>query len=241
MNTVVSKILICIPTFNERENILEILTRFRTICETDILIIDDNSPDGTGRYVQTLIDNQLISNLYLLRRPAKEGLGPAYKAGFSWGITTGYTHFLECDADGSHQPEEFPRILAKLNSADLILGTRWMPGGKVINWPLHRRLISQLGTKYAQTILRLPYRDLTGGYRLISAEALSKIHYEEISTLGYGFQIEMALRVARAHLRIVEIPITFIERRLGQSKMSQKIVIEAFLQTTRWALFPPRR
>lgn len=233
-----TKVLICIPTYNEAKNILEIVRRWDTVLssyqniEGEILIIDDNSPDKTA----DLVANQEISRVSILRRPKKEGLGPAYIAGYTWGLDRGFNLFVESDADGSHQPEEFPRLLDGVNGAQLCLGTRWMPGGAVINWPITRRLISRCGTLYAQKALRLPYKDLTGGYRIISREALEAIDITSITSKGYGFQIEMVMRAHDAGLAITQVPITFIERTAGESKMSRAIVFEALRQTTRWGV-----
>lgn len=196
----------------------------------DILVIDDNSPDGTAAIVEKLA----YPNLTILKRPRKEGLGPAYLAAFRWGLERNYDLIIEMDADGSHQPEELPRLLEAAQEADLVLGTRWMIGGKVLNWPLHRRLISRLGTWYAELALKLPYKDLTGGFRAYRGGLLNALDLSQVSTLGYGFQVEMALRSAQSGAIIREVPITFIERREGASKMSRAIVVEAFLKTTEW-------
>lgn len=230
-----STFLLCIPTYNEAENILEILNRSLAISieGLHILVIDDNSPDGTATLVESL-NNPDIS---ILRREKKGGLGPAYIAGFKWGLERNFDYFIEMDADGSHQPEELPALVDKCGKADLVLGTRWMPGGSVHNWPLYRRLISRMGTWYAEWALQMPYKDLTGGFRVISANALKAINLDQISTLGYGFQIEMAMRLHKLtndSSRIIEIPITFIERTKGKSKMSKKIIWEALVMTTRW-------
>lgn len=229
------KYLICIPTYNEAETIESIIYRFNQLLFTnytvDILVIDDNSPDGTADIVDNLSSR---IPLYVLKREKKEGLGPAYLAGFTWGLERDYDYFVECDADGSHQPEEFHILVEKSYENDLVLGTRWMIGGKVVNWPLIRRVISRAGTFYAQKVLNLPYKDLTGGYRIYSRKALEKIPFNTIATHGYGFQIEMAMRIHDNKMKIAEVPITFIERREGTSKMSKRIVLEALAQTTIW-------
>ncbi len=239
-----SKVLICVPTYNESENILEILRRLESAMAPlvrdysyEILVIDDNSPDGTA----TLVKNAEFEHVEILRREKKSGLGPAYLAGFTWGLERNFDLFVQCDADGSHQPEEISRLLAAVGGSDLVIGTRWMPGGEVQNWPLSRRLISRLGTKYAQIALRLPYRDLTGGYRVLTRKCLESIDYASVETIGYGFQIEIAMRTHDAGLSIAQVPITFIERTLGQSKMSKKIVWEALQQTTKWAFHRIRK
>ncbi len=233
-----SKVLICVPTYNESENICEILNRLETaitklenLFDFTILLIDDNSPDGTAK----IVAEARFDHVEILSRAEKGGLGPAYLAGFAWGLERNFDLFVECDADGSHQPEELHRLLEAIDGSALVIGTRWMPGGKVINWPIHRRLISRIGTKYAQIALRLPYRDLTGGYRVLTRGCLESIKLETVETLGYGFQIEIAMRTHDAGLSIVQVPITFIERTRGKSKMSKKIVWEALKQTTKWS------
>jgi len=227
-----STYLLCIPTYNEAESIVEILERTLAlnINGLEILVIDDSSPDGTAELVSALQNPKI----HILNRAKKEGLGPAYLAGFQWGLTQGFDFFIEMDADGSHQPEEIHRLVAAASGADLVLGTRWIAGGEVINWPWHRRAISRLGTWYAELALKLPYKDLTGGFRLYTAQILRSIDLNSISAVGYGFQIEMALRVSERGGIVREVPITFIERTKGRSKMSKAIVWEAFVKTTQW-------
>lgn len=225
------KTLVVIPTYNEALNISDLIARLRaTQLTLDILIVDDNSPDGTGQIADDLCDERT----FVLHRPGKGGLGPAYLAGFKWGYEQNYRHFVEMDADGSHQPEELQRLLDHSQNTDLILGTRWMEGGSVINWPASRRLISRFGTSYASLALGFPYKDLTSGYRVLSRELIVDILSAEITTVGYGFQIEI-VRIARANQRTIrEVPITFIERVAGKSKMSKRIVFEAWSKTTQW-------
>ncbi len=234
-----TKVLICIPTYNESENIVEILNRLNVVIDAiqsgylfTILVIDDNSPDETAN----LVASKNLKRVEILKRPQKAGLGPAYLAGFDWGMQRDFEIFVEFDADGSHQPEELPSLLDAFLGCDLVIGTRWMPGGKVVNWPLSRRLISRIGTKYAQIVLRLPYRDLTGGFRVLSRRCLETIHFQDIESLGYGFQIEIAMRAHEAGLAIAQVPITFIERSHGASKMTRRIVIEALAKTTKWSI-----
>jgi len=228
-----SKTLVIVPTYNEVANITDVIQRLKfATSDVDILIVDDNSPDGTGAVADSLVD----SRTHVLHRSEKGGLGPAYLAGFTWGHERGYEYFVEMDADGSHQPEEIARLLTAATGHDLVLGTRWMPGGSVINWPISRRLISRFGTRYASLALGLPYRDLTSGYRLLSRRLIEDIFTSQLTTIGYGFQIEI-VRIASAHQRsIIEVPITFVERVAGSSKMSRKIVIEAWRKTTIWGL-----
>ena len=210
---------------------MDVISRLRSAApDVDILIVDDNSPDGTGEIADSLKDEAT----FVLHRSEKGGLGPAYLAGFQWGFSKSYDRFVEMDADGSHQPEELRRLIEASEGADLVLGTRWMAGGSVINWPLSRRLISRFGTKYASVALGLEFRDLTSGYRVLSRRMMSAIFDAHLSTVGYGFQIEI-VRIASARgLKIVEVPITFVERVAGSSKMSRKIVVEAWRKTTIW-------
>jgi dolichol-phosphate mannosyltransferase len=232
MHVDIEELLICIPTYNESENILKLIERLRRIDKFHILVIDDNSPDRTAN----LVLQQNYTNVSLLNRPSKSGLGPAYIAGFNWAIQQNYHYVVELDADGSHHPEQLPSLISALKNSDMVIGTRWMPGGSVENWPVIRKAISRFGTYYAQKVLRLPYKDLTSGYRVISVNALERVNFKNIETLGYGFQIEMALRVHEAGLKIAQVPITFTERIRGKSKMSKRIVIEALIQTTKWGL-----
>ena len=237
------RILVCIPTFNEIENIESILRRVLAVRaailesksdvdDLQILLIDDASPDGTSNFASNL----KLPQVNILNRSEKSGLGPAYIAGFTWGLEHGFTHMVEMDADGSHQPEELLRLVNRIPDADLILGTRWMPGGMVRNWPLRRRILSLLGTQYASKALRLPYKDLTGGYRILSVELLKMVDLREIQSKGYGFQIEMVMRAQAAGARIVQVPVTFIDRTLGRSKMNGAIAFEAISQITGWAI-----
>ena len=226
-----SRTLVIIPTYNEAANITDVILRIRaTALDVDILVVDDKSPDGTGEIADSLAN----SKTFVLHRTNKTGLGPAYLAGFSWGLERGYSYFVEMDADGSHQPEELSRLLDQSKSADLVLGTRWMPEGRVRNWPISRRLISRFGTRYASIALGLPYRDLTSGYRLLSRQLISDIFDSQLTTIGYGFQIEIVRIAANHQHRIIEVPITFVERVAGSSKMSGKIVLEAWRKTTLW-------
>jgi len=231
-----STYLICIPTYNEAENIVGIIERTlaTNIEGLSILVIDDGSPDGTARLVEEVAEKLADPRIHLLRRNSKSGLGPAYLAAFDWALQRSYDYVIEMDADGSHQPEELSRLIEASQNADLVLGTRWMPGGKVENWPIYRRAISRIGTWYAEIALKVPYKDLTGGYRVLSRNLLESIDLRGIETLGYGFQIEIAMRAFDAGLRVVQVPITFIERTQGRSKMSRRIVFEALERTTIW-------
>ncbi len=228
--------LIVIPTYNESESISGLLARINLVRnresarEIEILIVDDNSPDGTAKLVESLS----ISGVHILNRAIKSGLGPAYLAGFSWGLERGYDFFLEMDADGSHLPEELSAMLLACDQADLVIGSRWVPGGAVVNWPWQRQVISRFGTWYAATLLRLPYRDLTSGFRVISRAALESLPFQQIQSKGYGFQVEIAMRLHDGGFRISEVPITFVEREYGRSKMTGTIVIEACRNVTLW-------
>ena len=226
-------VLVIVPTFNEALNIAEIIQRLQVAApQVDILIVDDNSPDGTGEIADGLADKKT----FVLHRAGKGGLGPAYLAGFNWGYQREYLYFVEMDADGSHQPEELADLLETALDFDLVLGTRWMEGGSVVNWPLSRRFISRFGTQYAALALRVSYRDLTSGYRVLSRQLVTDILAADLKTIGYGFQIEIVRVAVANHRRITERPITFIERVAGSSKMSRKIVFEAWSKTTLWGL-----
>ncbi len=228
---VTTRTLVIVPTYNEAANITDVIQRLKLATpDVDILIVDDNSPDGTGALADSLTDNRT----HVLHRPDKGGLGPAYLAGFSWGYKQGYEYFVEMDADGSHQPEEISRFLAIAPGCDLVIGTRWMPGGLVVNWPISRRLISRFGTRYAAVALGLSFRDLTSGYRLLSRQLIQDVLDSHVTSIGYGFQIEIVRIAINQKRTIAEVPITFIERVAGSSKMSRKIVLEAWRKTTFW-------
>lgn len=225
------KTLVIIPTYNEAANISDVIHRLRgSGADVDILVVDDNSPDGTGVIAESLTNERT----FVLHRPEKAGLGPAYLAGFQWGLLGGYSFFVEMDSDGSHQPEEIHRFLDVKEKADLVLGTRWMPEGQIVNWPFSRRLISRFGTKYATLALGLEYRDLTSGYRLLSRRLISDVLESHLTTIGYGFQIEIVKVASMCQRTIIEVPITFIERISGKSKLSKGIVFEAWRKTTVW-------
>ncbi|MFJ6215543.1 glycosyltransferase [Streptomyces sp. NPDC092296] len=230
------KILVIIPTYNEVENVTLITARVRAaVPEAHILVADDNSPDGTGEVADELAAAD--ANLHVLHRKGKEGLGAAYLAGFRWGIDNGYDVLVEMDADGSHQPEQLPRLLTGLRGgADLVLGSRWVPGGSAVNWPKHREFISRGGSTYSRLMLGVPLRDVTGGYRAFRRETLLGLGMDEVASQGYCFQVDLAWRAVRAGFRVVEVPITFVERELGASKMSRTIVVEALMRVTSWGV-----
>jgi dolichol-phosphate mannosyltransferase len=229
------KALVIIPTYNEAENIKPIVSRVRAaVPEVDILVADDNSPDGTGKLADELAAAD--ERVQVLHRKGKEGLGAAYMAGFRWGIEHGYGVLVEMDADGSHQPEELPRLLTALKGADLVLGSRWMPGGRVVNWPKSRELISRGGSTYSRLLLGVPMRDVTGGYRAFRAETLEGLGLDGVASAGYCFQVDLARRAVDAGFHVVEVPITFVDRELGDSKMSRDIFVEALWRVTAWGV-----
>ncbi|MDQ3156939.1 MAG: polyprenol monophosphomannose synthase [Actinomycetota bacterium] len=228
-----SRILIIIPTFNEALNIESIVGRVLD-AEPDahVLVVDDNSPDGTGDIAALLTADERV---HLMRRAGKEGLGLAYLAGFHWGIDQGYDVLVEMDADGSHQPEQLERLLAAVDGgADLVLGSRWVPGGKVVNWSRHRELLSRGGNLYARIMLGIQLKDATGGYRAFRRSTLEGLNLREVASQGYCFQVDLARRSVEAGFDVVEVPITFIERTRGESKMSNAIVLEALWRVTVW-------
>ncbi len=225
------KILVIIPTYNEIENIDMITGRLRaSVPEAHILVVDDNSPDGTGDRADELAAAD--DHIHVLHRQGKEGLGAAYKAGFAWGLGEGYDVLVEFDADGSHQPEELPRLLAALHDADMVKGSRWVPGGSVVNWPLHRELLSRGGSIYTRLMLGLPVKDITGGLNAFRADTLRAILDDPIDGQGYGIQRDLTWNAHKRGYRIVEVPIEFVERERGESKMSGDVVMEALIRTT---------
>jgi dolichol-phosphate mannosyltransferase len=229
------RVLVIIPTYNERDNIERITARVRkAVPAVDVLVVDDASPDGTGDLADAMAEKD--DQLKVLHREGKDGLGPAYIAGFRWAAEHGYDVMVEMDADGSHQPEELPRLLAALEDADLFIGARWVPGGKVRNWPKRREALSRGANTYARLMLGIPLHDATAGYRAFRAATLAKIGLEEVDSRGYCFQIDLTIRTHDAGWRIREVPITFTERRAGTSKMSGGVVVEAMWRVTVWAI-----
>jgi dolichol-phosphate mannosyltransferase len=229
------RVAVIIPTYNERDNLESISARVRSaVPGADLLIVDDNSPDGTGELAGKLAAED--SQIHVLHRPGKAGLGAAYIAGFGWALEHGYGAIVEMDADGSHQPEELPGLLSALERADLVIGSRWVPGGVVRNWPKSREALSRGANAYARFMLGLPVRDATGGYRVFRAETLRRIGLDKVESQGYCFQIDLALRTVKAGLRVTEVPITFVDRIHGASKMSRSVMIEAFLRVAQWGV-----
>lgn len=221
------KKLVVIPTYNEKENIQAIVPAvFAQNLGVEILVVDDNSPDGTGAIVREMQKN--IPQLHLLSRPGKQGLGKAYIAGFRWGMDHGFDIITEMDADFSHRPEDLGPLLQKLDQADFAVGSRYIAGGKTVNWGLMRKIISRGGGLYARLILGFPLNDWTGGFNTWKKEVLHAIDLSSVESNGYSFQIELKYKALKKGFKGAESPIVFEDRRVGQSKMSLKIVLEAF-------------
>ena len=231
----VARVLVCIPTYNERDNLPVVVRRVRdAVPDADVLVLDDNSPDGTGEVADQLaaVDPQVN----VLHRAGKEGLGAAYLAGFAWGLDRDYDAIVEIDADGSHQPEQLPELLAALADADLVIGSRWIAGGSVRNWPLHRKALSVGGNLYTRVLLGMGVNDATAGYRAYRTSALREMGLADVASQGYCFQVDLTNRAIRSGLRVVEVPITFVEREVGDSKMSKDIMRESLQRITVWGL-----
>jgi dolichol-phosphate mannosyltransferase len=228
-------VLVIVPTFNEVEN-LEIIARrlHASVPDAHLLVVDDNSPDGTGKLADEMA--AAADWVHVLHRAGKDGLGAAYIAGFTWAREQDYDVVVSMDADGSHAPEQLPRLLAALEHADLVLGSRWVDGGRVVNWPKSREVLSRGGNAYTRMALGVPLRDVTGGYRAYRREVLDLLLQKEVHSQGYCFQVDLAWQLWRAGHRVVEVPITFVERERGESKMSRAIVVEALWRVTVWGL-----
>lgn len=228
------RVLVITPTYCERESLPGTLARLRAVApEVDVLVVDDASPDGTGAAADGLAAGD--PQVHVLHRTGRRGLGTAYVAGFAWGLRRGYDVLVEMDADGSHRPEELHRLLDALAAgADLALGSRWVSGGSVRNWPASRQLLSRGGNAYTRVVLGLPMHDATGGYRAYSRRVLEAVHLADVASQGYCFQVDLAWRAVQAGFSVVEVPITFVERELGASKMSRQIVVEALWRVTVW-------
>ncbi|MFE3450156.1 polyprenol monophosphomannose synthase [Nonomuraea sp. NPDC059194] len=236
MEQTLGRVLVVVPTYNERENLPLIADRLRkALPEAHLLIADDNSPDGTPEIADELAAAD--DHIHVLHRPEKQGLGAAYIDAFRWGMAEGFDVLVEMDADGSHQPEELHKLLDALaEGADLVIGSRWVPGGKVVNWPGHREFLSKGANVYVRLMLGLPVRDATAGFRAYRAAALEKIGLADVESQGYCFQVDLTLRTARHGLRVAEVPITFVERTHGKSKMSGKVMYEAFWRVGIWGV-----
>jgi dolichol-phosphate mannosyltransferase len=231
----IGRVLVVIPTYNEADNVRIIVDRLRrAVPAAEVLIADDNSPDGTGAIADELAAAD--SHVHVLHRAAKQGLGAAYLAGFAWAREQGFDVAVEMDADGSHQPEYLPQILDTLADNDLVLGSRYVRGGKVVNWPAHRFLLSRTANLYVRLALGMPVKDATAGFRAYRMPVLDKIDVDTVSSQGYCFQIDLAWRTQRNGFRVAEVPITFVERERGASKMSSSIVREALVRVTIWGV-----
>jgi len=230
--------LVVIPTYNELESIPGALERLaQHVPDAHILVVDDGSPDGTGALVEKIAaDDTAPREIHVMHRSGKLGLGTAYVAGFRWALERDYEVICEMDADGSHRAQDLPLLLAAVVDADLVLGSRWVPGGSVVNWPKNREILSRGANTFTRIMLGIPLHDATGGFRAYRADLLRRIPLGEVQSQGYGFQVDMSWRAVRAGARTVEIPITFVERAVGASKMSRAIVVEALVSVTRWGI-----
>ncbi len=231
----IGRVLVVVPTYNEADNVRLITQRVRrAVPSVDILVADDNSPDGTGAIADDIAASD--NHVFVLHRAGKEGLGAAYVAGFAWAKDKGYDAVVEMDADGSHAPEELHKLLDTLRDNDAVLGTRYIPGGSVHNWPVHRLLLSRGGNIYIRMALGMPFKDATGGYRAYRMAVLDAIDVATVASTGYSFQVELAWRTYRQGFRMAEVPITFTEREHGVSKMSGNIFKEQLLRVTVWGV-----
>ena len=227
------KAIVVIPTYNESKNIVRIIDKiFSVHDEIDVLVVDDNSPDGTGKLVRDKM--QESNRIHLIEREGKMGLGTAYLAGFRYSLDHGYDYIMEMDADFSHNPEEIPNFLKSIQEYDVVLGSRYIKGVNVVNWPLKRLLLSYFANLYTRVITGMNVKDATGGFKCFRATALSKINFDDVKSNGYSFQIEMTYRLWKKGAKVKEIPIIFVDRLEGESKMSKKIVYEAIFMV--WKL-----
>ena len=233
-------VLVVVPTYNEALNVERLARAVLQACPVDLLFVDDNSPDGTGKLVDALTEE--LEPVHVLHRPGKRGLGPAYLAGFRWGLARNYAFLLQMDADLSHAPTDVPRLLETAKTADLVLGSRYLGRkSRVVNWPLSRLLLSRTAAAYVRVITGMPFTDPTGGFKCFRRGALEGIDLDHVLSSGYSFQIEMTHRVWMSGCYIVDIPITFENRQLGQSKMSNRIIIEAVWTVWKLLLHARRR
>ena len=228
------KVLVIIPTYNEAENIQPIIARLRrAVPNAHVLVADDNSPDGTGEIADRLAEAD--DHVHVMHREGKQGLGAAYLAGFAWGLDQGYDVLVEHDADGSHQPEQLPAVLEALKTADMVKGSRYVAGGSVVNWPKSRELLSRGGSLWTRLMLGIGVKDITGGLNAFRAATLRAI-MPKISSVGYNFQVDLTWQALQQGFTVVEVPIEFVERERGQSKLSSRIVVEALIRTTLWGI-----
>lgn len=237
-----TRALVVMPTYDERDSLPRTLDALREYApEVDVLVVDDGSPDGTGELAEKIAAADAAdcgrARIQVMHRTGKQGLGTAYVAGFRWALDREYPAVVEMDADGSHRAQDLPRLLDRLAGTDrpaLVIGSRWVRGGRVVNWPLHRQLLSRGANVYAWLAMGLPVRDATAGFRVYRRQALERLALDEVASHGYCFQIDMAWRVLKSGGRVAEVPITFVERAEGRSKMSRSIVVEALVKVTVW-------
>ena len=239
MSRAARRALVVVPTYNERESLPGALERLAEhVPDADVLVVDDGSPDGTADLAEKLSEADAPvrgrTAVHVMRRTAKEGLGPAYLAGFAWALDRDYDVVVEMDADGSHRAQDLPKLLARVADADLVIGSRWVKGGTVVNWPLRREVLSRGANLYVRLAIGLPIKDATAGFRAYRADLLRRMALRDVASQGYGFQVDMTLRAHKAGGRIVEVPITFVEREHGVSKMSGGIIGEALVSVARW-------
>ncbi len=229
-----------VPTYDEADNLAWLVGRIlASLPDAHVLVVDDSSPDGTGAIADALAADD--PRVHVLHRASKDGLGKAYLDGFRWALARDYDVIGEIDADGSHRPEQLPRLLAALDHADLVIGSRWVPGGSVTNWALTRELLSRGGNLYTRLLLGIHVRDATAGFRLFRRTTLEKVDLDDVSSFGYVFQADLAFRTVRAGLRVVEVPIEFVERERGASKMTRDVATESLRRITRWGISERRR
>lgn len=232
------RVLVVVPTYNEILNVETMLRALRdSVPDADILVVDDGSPDGTADAADAV--GAELGRVFVLRRATKNGLGGAYRAGFAWGLERDYDRFVEIDCDFSHDPHALPTLLAASEASDVVIGSRYVTGGTIPSWSIPRLWLSRGGNQYASVMLGLKVKDSTAGYRVYSRVALDRIDYATVTADGYGFQIEMTYRARLGGASIVEVPISFTDRTLGESKMSSAIVVEALWLVTKWALERP--
>ncbi len=235
MTDALEPVLVVIPTYNERENLEPIVKRLHgALPKAHVLVVDDGSPDGTGEIADKLAAAD--DRIHVLHRTEKAGLGAAYVAGFNWGLEHDYAVLVEMDADGSHSPEDLPRMLDALTDADLVIGSRYITGGKVVNWPKSREFFSRSANFYSRVALGMRINDITAGFRAYRREALEKIKLGNVASAGYCFQIDLSVRTVEAGFTVVEVPITFTDRTIGESKMTGDVVREALIRVTKWGL-----
>jgi dolichol-phosphate mannosyltransferase len=229
------RVAVLIPTYNERDTLpLTVSGVRRVVPDADVVVLDDSSPDGTGDVADRLAADD--ERVHVIHRAEKEGLGAAYLAGFRWALDAGYDAVVEMDADGSHAPEHLPALLAAAAEADAVIGSRWVPGGKVVNWPLHRRALSVGGNLYVKALLGMPVNDATAGFRVYRADALRTMGLDDVASQGYCFQTDLTWRAVRSGLTVVEVPITFVERTVGDSKMDRDVMTESLRLISGWGI-----